>query len=598
MEASLWRRGCATLATASCSAAQSNKSLFALSAGFLLLLIVYSDSISNLSITEERYHHHLVMQKERDIVMNSKTISKVSRKSGVHDYSFSVKESTNGTYLKLDNTSGNAMKNTVIKRSETMHVKVKDVQKIDTEYVNSQGIQQPTTTSAAATPTTTTTTTNIKHPAITTTAAAPSSTAEHSAITTTSLALKQQNQSRETRKTILFITKFFSKSWESFLGKETLLPPMCPVTNCDILFNTSHPEDADAIIFHWPDINKESLPKVRRRGQLYIWFNMEAPLPNNNDNVLYRLMRQFKSVRKMEQQENRRVFGFPGFFNWTFTYHRDSDLLLLYGGLWPKHGHGNVLKPGLLDTSDITYKNYVAALDRGDVLQDDKQQEWAAFLERPKLAVWMASHCSTSSGREFYIRELQQHIQVDVFGACGDLKCGKSHNDVECYSDLLRPNYKFYMAFENSLCEDYITEKVWLPMKYGLVPVVYGGARYADFLPPHSYVDATHLTPRQLSRVLSRIGGSPELYERYHLWRKYWRVLHKPPLCELCYKLHHRNHKEPAVSRGDLSTWWWRVNNCTTHYPPDRYPRPSKPDTRPFTQKVKDAFGILKWTGR
>lgn len=64
------------------------------------------------------------------------------------------------------------------------------------------------------------------------------------------------------------------------------------------------------------------------------------------------------------------------------------------------------------------------------------------------------------AGREFYVRELQQHLQVDVFGACGDLKCGKSHQDIECYSRLLRPNYKFYLAFENNLCEDYITEKV------------------------------------------------------------------------------------------------------------------------------------------
>ncbi|KAK8381211.1 hypothetical protein O3P69_008225 [Scylla paramamosain] len=390
--------------------------------------------------------------------------------------------------------------------------------------------------------------------------------------TTGNTAANSSTTTSETRKTIVFNTKFFSGSWEDFLAERTLLPPTCPVTNCDVLFNTSHPEDADAIIFHGQDINYESLPKLRRRGQVYIWLNMEAPRTDNN-NVPHRLTQQFKIVRKMVEQEDRRLFGFPGFFNWTFTYHRDSDLLLLYGGLWPLQG--------LLNTSGTTYKNYVAALYRGDLLQDDKQQEWSTFLTRPKLVVWMASHCSTSSGREFYVRNLQKHLEVDVFGACGDLKCGKSHHDVECYSHLLQPNYKFYLAFENNLCEDYITEKVWLPMHYGLVPVVYGGARYADFLPPHSYVDATHLTPLELSRLLSRVGGSPELYERYHLWRKYWRVLLKPPMCELCYKLHLRTHEEAAVARQrqyrDLRAWWWRVNNCTTQYPPDRYPRDPEP---------------------
>ncbi|KAG0729513.1 Alpha-(1,3)-fucosyltransferase C [Chionoecetes opilio] len=151
-----------------------------------------------------------------------------------------------------------------------------------------------------------------------------------------------------------------------------------------------------------------------------------------------------------------------------------------------------------------------------------------------------------SAGREFYGWELRQHLQVDVFGKCGELKCGQSHHDLKCYSTVLRPNYKFYLAFENNLCEDYITEKVWLPLHYGLVPVVYGGARYAHFLPPHSYVDATYLTPLQLARLLSSVGSSPKLYGLYHLWRKYWKVLLTPPLCELCLKLHLKtsNNKE------------------------------------------------------
>lgn len=64
------------------------------------------------------------------------------------------------------------------------------------------------------------------------------------------------------------------------------------------------------------------------------------------------------------------------------------------------------------------------------------------------------------SGREFYVKELRRHLHVDVFGSCGDLRCGKTHRDVECYSRLLQPTYKFYLSFENNMCQDYITEKV------------------------------------------------------------------------------------------------------------------------------------------
>ena len=36
------------------------------------------------------------------------------------------------------------------------------------------------------------------------------------------------------------------------------------------------------------------------------------------------------------------------------------------------------------------------------------------------------------------------------------------------------PQYKFFLAFENSNCKEYITEKFWRSLHYGLVPVVFG----------------------------------------------------------------------------------------------------------------------------
>lgn len=74
------------------------------------------------------------------------------------------------------------------------------------------------------------------------------------------------------------------------------------------------------------------------------------------------------------------------------------------------------------------------------------------------------------AGREFYVQELRQHLQVDVFGLCGDLRCGKTHKDVECFSRLLQPTYKFYLSFENNMCQDYITEKVYNMQERKLKP--------------------------------------------------------------------------------------------------------------------------------
>ena len=55
---------------------------------------------------------------------------------------------------------------------------------------------------------------------------------------------------------------------------------------------------------------------------------------------------------------------------------------------------------------------------------------------------------------------------------------------------MLERDYKFYLAFENSICRDYVTEKFYNPLRFSTVPIVYGGADYeAKGAPPNSYID-------------------------------------------------------------------------------------------------------------
>ncbi|ELU05231.1 hypothetical protein CAPTEDRAFT_210233 [Capitella teleta] len=61
---------------------------------------------------------------------------------------------------------------------------------------------------------------------------------------------------------------------------------------------------------------------------------------------------------------------------------------------------------------------------------------------------------------------MQKYVNVDVYGQCGTMQCtyqGAHFKDDECVRKLLggKNSYKFYLAFENSLCEDYATEKIW-----------------------------------------------------------------------------------------------------------------------------------------
>lgn len=42
----------------------------------------------------------------------------------------------------------------------------------------------------------------------------------------------------------------------------------------------------------------------------------------------------------------------------------------------------------------------------------------------------------------------------------------------EFYKFIAR--YKFVIAYENAICNDYITEKLWRPLSLGIVPIYFG----------------------------------------------------------------------------------------------------------------------------
>jgi len=78
---------------------------------------------------------------------------------------------------------------------------------------------------------------------------------------------------------------------------------------------------------------------------------------------------------------------------------------------------------------------------------------------KSELVAWIVSNCR-SKLRLSFVRELKKYIRVDVFGRYSSIfgqprSCPKS-NTTDCLK-----KYKFYLAFENALCEDYITEKYW-----------------------------------------------------------------------------------------------------------------------------------------
>lgn len=64
-------------------------------------------------------------------------------------------------------------------------------------------------------------------------------------------------------------------------------------------------------------------------------------------------------------------------------------------------------------------------------------------------------------------------FQVDIYGSCGSFKCSRNIPN-KCF-EILNRDYKFYLAFENSNCKDYITEKFFVnALNRNILPIVMG----------------------------------------------------------------------------------------------------------------------------
>jgi alpha-1,3-fucosyltransferase len=175
--------------------------------------------------------------------------------------------------------------------------------------------------------------------------------------------------------------------------------------------------------------------------------------------------------------------------------------------------------------------------------------------KKTKMVAWFVSHCRTDSLREKYFKWLGQHVHIDTYGACGTLTCVPLRSE-KC--DKLLDSYKFYVAAENAICPDYVTEKFYRAMASDIVPIVYGGADYSAYAPPFSYIDAADFkSPKALADYLKLLDENDGLYLKYFDWKKDYQVVSSPVSgwCELCEKLNDPQQK-PKVYK-DMTDWWF-----------------------------------------
>ncbi|ELU08205.1 hypothetical protein CAPTEDRAFT_110767 [Capitella teleta] len=318
---------------------------------------------------------------------------------------------------------------------------------------------------------------------------------------------------------VILLGNSFWGDWEVGVGKETFFRLNCPVSNCEITQDKSR--SVDAVLFHAHDLD-EHPPRLGHRPhhQRWVFFMLESP----------------------GWSVNRNYMKWKGLFNWTMTYRTDSDVRLFYGQVKPREDTGK------------------------------QRSGWSALVKKRRPVAWVVSNCRTQSRREEYVKRLQKWIDVDVYGRCGNFTCTKDWQNAD--GDCLRmigDKYNFYLAFENSFCKDYVTEKFFKMLHLDTIPIVRGGASYEKHSPRRWYINTKDFkSPRKLALHLKRLISRPKLYaqfmkdkERFHS-EAFFGIRHLPSWCNLCKKLN--DPSEPTKIYQEMGKWW---NGKDCHQPKD-----------------------------
>ena len=311
---------------------------------------------------------------------------------------------------------------------------------------------------------------------------------------------------------VLFWTVFFGhRDWYWGEGNSPL--GFCPelVGQCEFTSDHSRMRDSDVLLFHMRD--SLNLPQHRLARQKWVFSILESPVHT------------FANLQQLQ-----------GLFNLTMTYARTAQVSWVYGLCEP-------LPPNTISKYNKTF-NYAA--------------------KKKHLVAWFVSNCRTASRRETYVQVLGKHIDVHKHGCGGKYNCPRSK--ASACNRRLNDEYKFYLSFENSLCRDYVTEKLWRILELNVVPVVLGNASYSEILPPHSYIDVRDFaSPRHLADYLKLLDANDTQYNEYFGWREKY-VCGEPDKlshsagCNLCrHVVATRGRKEVAT---DLVAEWSRAKNC------------------------------------
>lgn len=285
-------------------------------------------------------------------------------------------------------------------------------------------------------------------------------------------------------------------------------------------YNFSHCEYTNCIPLNpHRSLEHPMAPPAVAEAASIILFNLVEMYQGNTLHKIPRRNDQYFGVTSLESTGysfNTMPSMLDGLMNMTLTYHRQSTV--------PE------------------WHIFKACMDK----RSSPRASVNYFAGKSKGALAYVSNCNSMQyDRLTVMRALSKHIPVDIFGNCGmSDPCANVADRDACRADMHR-QYHFYLSFENSLCEDYISEKYWdrLSEPSFMLPVAMGGLsvqEYSEQSPENSFLHLRNFTSVDaLGQYLKSLMENTKAYNGYHKWRESWDVYKRPiytrfPSCDLC----------------------------------------------------------------
>jgi hypothetical protein len=268
------------------------------------------------------------------------------------------------------------------------------------------------------------------------------------------------------RPMILFYNQFF--------GSEPLLTDLAPQDLDAFCWDRSLFADADAVVFHIPDL-------VLDTSNLTDFLRLEKPTA------------QMWIAWSMESAANYPILKNPAFlsrFDLVMSHARTADI-------WCPH-----YPP---------WATWVEALNRPLPAKTEKS---------PVVMFQSASH--NNSQRIEYARELMRKINVDSYGRILQTKSLSEVDQGRTTKLATIARYKFCLSLENAFEVDYVTEKFFDPLLVGTIPVYRGAPNITQFSPgKYAFINAADFSSAsELALYLKALDRDDEAYQRFLRWRQ------------------------------------------------------------------------------